>query len=110
MDVEKTIQFLMETAAQHDARMAEIEKNNVLIQKAVLGLAEHQSVMQSALEETQQLLRATQLETDRRLREAGDRIREAGDRLRELGENTDRRIGQLVSAMAKIVEQRPHAG
>lgn len=37
MDIEATIQFLMETAPQHDARLAEIERNNVLIQQAVLG-------------------------------------------------------------------------
>jgi flagellar biosynthesis/type III secretory pathway protein FliH len=91
VDVEKTMQFLMETAAQHDARLAEIEKNNVLIQRAVLGLTEHQSLMQTALEETQKLLRETQIETDRRFRE------------------TDRRITQLVSAVAKLAEQRPNA-
>lgn len=102
MDVEKTMQFLMETAAQHDARLAEIEKNNVLIQRAVLGLTEHQSLMQTALEETQKLLRETQIETDRR-------FRETDQRLRELGEDTDRRITQLVSAVAKLAEQRPNA-
>jgi hypothetical protein len=94
MDVEKTMRFLMETAAQHDARLA-------LIQQAVLGLAEHQSVMQSALEETQKLLRETQLETDRRLRETDQR-------LRDFGENTDRRIAQVVSAIAKLAETRPN--
>ena len=50
MDVEKTMQFLMETAARRDARLAEIERNNVLIQHAVLGLTEHQGVLQTALE------------------------------------------------------------
>ena len=92
----------METAAQHDARMAEIERNNVLIQQAVRGLTKHQGVMQTALEETQKLLRETQIETDRRLRETDQR-------LRDLGENTDRRIAQLVSAVAKLAEQRPGA-
>jgi hypothetical protein len=37
MDVEKTMQFLIESAPQHDARLAEIETNNVLIQRAVFG-------------------------------------------------------------------------
>ena len=101
MDIEKTIQFLTETAAQHDARLAEIEKNlaemqknNVLIQQALLGLAEHQSVMQTGLEETQKILRDSQIETDRRLR--------------ELGQDTDRRIAQLVSAIAKLIDGRPN--
>jgi hypothetical protein len=89
------MQFLMETAPQHEARLAEIERNSVLIQQAVLGLTEHQGVLQSALEQTQTLLRDTQVETDRRLR--------------ELGENTDRRIAQLVSAVAKLADNRPSA-
>jgi hypothetical protein len=94
MDVEKTMRFLMGTAAQHDARLAEIERNNVLIQQAVLGLTEHQGVLQTALEQTQKILRDTQIETDRRLR--------------ELGENTDRRIAQVVSAIATLAETRPN--
>jgi hypothetical protein len=110
MDVEKTMQFLIESAAQHDARLAEIEKNNVLIQRAVLGLAEHQGVMQTALEETQKLLRETQIETDRRLRETDHRLRETDHKLRELGEVTDRRIGQLVVAIGQLAEHRPNAG
>ncbi len=109
MDVEKTMQFLMETAAQHDARMAEIERNNVLIQQALLGLTEHQSVLQSSLEETQRILRETQLETDRRLRETDQRLRETDQRLRDSGEHLDQRITRLVSAIAKIAENRPNA-
>jgi len=85
----------METAAQHDALLAEIERNSVLIQRAVLGLT-HQGVLQTALEETQKLLRDTQVATDRRLR--------------ELGEDTDRRIAQLVSAITAVAQNRPSAG
>lgn len=89
------MRFLMETAAPHDARLA-------LIERAVLGLTEHQSLMQSGLEETQKLLRETRLETERRFLETGQRI---GD----LGENIDGRIAQPVSGIAKLGEIRPNA-
>jgi hypothetical protein len=83
MDVEHTIRFLTETAASHDARLAEMEKNNVLIQEALLRLVEHES-------------------------ETRNMIRDVGKELRELGKKTDERIGKLVSAMAKLSHQRPN--
>jgi hypothetical protein len=59
-----------------------------ILQKAVLALAEHQRELQSSLERPQQLILDTQ------------------GSLRELGQKTDERIGALVSAVAKLAEQR----
>ena len=90
MDIEKTIQFLMDNAAAHDARLAEIERNSLILQRAMLGLTEHQGSLQSALERTEKQIAETQ------------------KALRELGEKTDERIAKLVSAIAKLSDQRPN--
>jgi hypothetical protein len=90
MDVEKTIRFLTETAPSHDARLAEMGKNNVLMQQALLSVLEHQGVLQTSAEETRNMIRGV------------------GKELRELGKKTDERIGKLVSAIAKLSEQRPN--
>ena len=90
MDVEKTIQFLMGNAAGHDARLAEIERNSLILQRAMLGLTEHQGSLQSAFERTEKQIAETQ------------------KALRELGEKTDERIAQLVLAITKLSEHRPN--
>ena len=84
------MQFLMDNAAAHDARLAELERTSVILQQAVLRLTEHQGILQEAVERTQ----ASVLETQRALR--------------DLGEQTDRRISDLVSAIAKLVDRRPN--
>jgi len=97
MDIEKTIQFLTSTAAQHDARLAKAEEiivkiderivimedNNILIQQALLRLAEQQ-------EKTKKVVDETRID------------------MRRLEEQTDRRIADLVSAIAKYIESRPN--
>ena len=97
MDIEKTIQFLTGIAAQHDERLAKIEvnfakieDNNLLIQQALLRLVENQNVLQTSLETTQRMIRDTQTA------------------MKELDEKTDRRISNLVSAIAKLSELRPN--
>jgi chromosome segregation ATPase len=89
MDVEKTIQFLVETAAQHDARMAELEKGMLDVKQALLFLVENQVKLQSSIESLK------------------SSVEETRGSLRELGEKTDQRIGNLVSAIGKLAEQRP---
>jgi predicted nucleic acid-binding Zn-ribbon protein len=90
MDIEKTIQFLVENAAAHDIRLDRLER-------AVLGLTEHQGFLQSSLEQTQSLM----LETQKQLLQTQKS-------LQELGEKTDQRIASLVSAIAKLAERGPN--
>lgn len=90
MDIEKTIQFLVENAAAHDIRLDRLEK-------AVLGLTEHQGFLQSSLEQTQSLMLETQKQ-----------ILQTQRSLQELGEKTDQRIASLVSAIAKLAERGPN--
>ena len=71
MDVEKTIQFLLDSAPEHDARLSAIEKG-------VLGLTEHAGFMQSLIEEMQKSLVATQ-----------DSLRKTNQALHDLGVKTD---------------------
>ena len=95
MDVEKTIQFLLDHAAEHDTRLSAIEK-------ALLGLTEHAGFMQSLIEEMQKSLVATQ-------RTLEDSLRKTNQALHDLGVKTDERIGNLVRAIAVLAEQRPNA-
>ena len=81
MDVEKTIQFLVENAAAHDVRLNRLER-------AVLRLTENQTFLQSALKETQKAVQDTQKS------------------LRALGERTDERIAKLVRAITVLSKQR----
>ena len=90
MDIEKTIQFLVENAAAHDIRLDRLER-------AVLGLTEHQGFLQSSLEQTQSLMLETQKQ-----------ILQTQKSLHELGEKTDQRIASLVSAIAKLAERGPN--
>lgn len=90
MDIEKTIQFLTENAAAHDTRLDRLER-------AVLGLTEHQGFLQSSLEQTQSLMLQTQKQ-----------MLQTQKSLHELGEKTDQRIAGLVSAIAKLAERGPN--
>jgi len=90
MDIEKTIQFLVENAAAHDIRLDRLER-------AVLGLTEHQGFLQSSLEQTQSLMLETQKQ-----------ILQTQKSLHELGEKTDQRIASLVSAITKLAERGPN--
>ena len=90
MDIEKTIQFLVENAAAHDTRLDRLER-------AVLGLTEHQGFLQSSLEETQSLVLQTQKQ-----------LLQTQKSLHELGEKTDQRIANLVSAITKLAERGPN--
>ncbi len=80
MDVERTIQFLTENAAAHDARLA-------MIEKSVDRLSANQELLQKSQEQTERYLRETQ------------------QVLRELGVKTDERISALVVAIARFVER-----
>ena len=91
MDVEKTIQFLLDNAAAHDAQLTALEKNSVLIQQALLHLAQSQKKLETTVVESQRSLQQSIQETQRALR--------------ELGEKTDERIASLVSAIAKLAER-----
>ena len=95
MDIEKTIQFLVETAAQHDARLAEIEKGNQVLQQAVLALVQNQASLQAAIEESRKSAEETRKS-----------VEETRKSLRVLDEKTDQRIAALVTAVAKLVELR----
>lgn len=97
MDIEKTIQFLVENAAAHDIRLDRLER-------AVLGLTEHQGFLQSSLEETQSLV----LETQKQMLAWQQQFLQMQKSLHELGEKTDQRIASLVSAIAKLAERGPN--
>lgn len=85
MDVEKTIQFLIENAAQHDARIAAIENNMLTLTVVVKGLADNMR------------------EQDARSRQ---RDAELDAKSRERDAALDGRISKLVSAIAALVNGR----
>jgi hypothetical protein len=81
MDVEKTIQFILESAAQHEARLATLENGLIALSSVTKTLAD-------AL-----------LEHERITREQDARSRERDARL-------DERIDKLVSAIGALVNGR----
>jgi predicted nucleic acid-binding Zn-ribbon protein len=104
MDIEKTIQFLVENAAAHDIRLDRLER-------AVLGLTEHQGFLQSSLEQTQSLVLETQkqmLAMEKQMIAIQQQFLQTQKSLHELGEKTDQRIASLVSAIAKLAERGPN--
>lgn len=101
MDVEKTIQSLLENAAAHDARIEALERTSAVIQEAVLRLTEHQirlSEHEEHLDKSLDRLEATVYETQ-------ESVRELRQSLRALDDRTDQRIAALVTAVAKLAER-----
>jgi chromosome segregation ATPase len=97
VDIEKTIRFLVENAAAHDTRLDRLER-------AVLGLTEHQGFLQSSLEQAQSLM----LETQKQMLAIEQQFLQTQKSLHELGKKTDQRIASLVSAIAKLAERGPN--
>lgn len=98
MDVDKAIQFLLESSARLDAQQArtdlEIEKTQRQLRAAVrLGTAISRRVFNSL-----DALAAAQRETDAHLRETDARLRDTDARLREVADGLDR--------LRAMVEQR----
>ena len=83
MDVEKTMQFLIENAAQHDARLSALESGLITLSSVMKTLADNL------------------LEHERITREQDARSRERDLRL-------DERIDKLVSAIGALVSGRPN--
>ena len=96
MDVEKTIQFLVENAAQHDARISAIESNMLTLTSVVKGLADR-------MVEHERITRERDAELDARSRQ---RDAELDAKSRERDAALDARIGKLVSAIAALVNGR----
>ena len=100
MDVEKTIQFLVEIAAHHDAQLVEIKNSLLSIEASVLmignGLITLTSVVQTLAEGVQ--------EYERTAREETERLRQETYRLdaesRERGRLLDERIDRLLRGIA----------
>src|SRR5437016_620286 len=92
MDVEKTIQFLVDNAAQHDARLATLENSLITVASVVKTLAEAQAEFrrdtQAAMEQMRKEIR--ELDAESRARDAA----------------LDERISKLVSAIAALVNGR----
>ena len=80
MDVEKTIEFLLEQSARHDQQIGQLT-----------------SLMAGLIE--------AQIETQKRFRETDERFRQIREELRELGKETDRRIQALTSAVGVLIRQ-----
>ena len=81
MDVEKTMQFLIENAAQHDARLATLENGLITLASITKTLADNL------------------LEHERITREQDAKSRERDAKL-------DERIDKLVSAIGALVNGR----
>ena len=96
MDVEKTIQFLIENAAQHDARIAAAERNIVILGDSLIAFT-------SAVQEFR---RANQEAMDELRREMRARDAESRAQSRERDAVLDERISKLVSAIAALANGR----
>jgi hypothetical protein len=99
MDIEKTIQFLVENAAQHDARIAAIESNMLTLTVVVKGLADRMA-------EHEQITREQDARSRQRDAELDARSREQDAKSRERDAALDERISKLVSAVAALVNGR----
>ncbi len=99
MDIEKTIQFLIENAAQHDARIAAAEKNAVTLGDALLRLT---SVVETVTENLASFQEATERAAEES-RKARDELRRE---MRERDTALDERIAKLVSAIAALASGR----
>ena len=99
MDVEKTIQFLVENAAQHNARLATLENNLITLTSVVKTLAETQAGFKRDMDEMREEMR----ERDAKSRER-DALLDARSRERDAA--LDERISKLVSAIAALVNGR----
>jgi len=96
MDVEKTIEFLLETGARHDREMGELKRQMSRLIGVVEGLAGHVSKIDGALA----ALAEAQIRTDARLDRVAEEFR---DRDRIL----DDRINKMVSAIGEISRPLP---
>ena len=79
MDVEKTIQFLIENSAQHDARIAALQNALITLTSVVKTLADNATAFQEATYRSMDEMRREMRERDAKM---------------------DERIGKLVSAIA----------
>ena len=95
MDVEKTIQFLIENAAQHDARLAALENNNLTLGNALITLTAIVKALADNLAEHERITQAERARLD-----AESRKRDA---------ELDERINKLVSAIAALPRARPNS-
>jgi len=96
MDVEKTIQFLIETAAQHDERLAAIETSLLTLGNGLINL----TAVVRTLAET---VEATHKEIDR----FRDQMLARDAQSRERDRILDERISKLVSAIAAMGRTNP---
>jgi hypothetical protein len=101
MDVEKTIQFLIENAAQHDARIAAAERNIVILGDSLITLT---SMVKRLVESQEEFKRHTQAAADEMRKE----MRERDAQSRERDAALDERISKLVSAIAALEIGRAH--
>lgn len=99
MDVEKTIEFLIQNQAAHDERLAQLER--------IVGVLADKT---GRLDDVMLTLAEAQITLTHRLDTLADRLDTAAqqsvDRDRKLGE----RIEGLVSAIGEFIRNRPATG
>ena len=103
MDIEKTIQFLVENAAQHDARIAVLEKNAIILQNSLMTLT---SAVQAFHEDVAGFQQRTEKAMEDLRREMRQRDAESRALSRERDAALDERISKLVSAIAAMANGR----
>lgn len=94
MDVERTIEFLLKSAAEHNQRMAQVEASIATVTELVGRLAQADLILAERM-------RAT----DERLKALANRM----DQLAEAQAATDGRLNALIDVLDRIVRRNGHA-
>lgn len=94
MDIEKTIQFILDMQAKHEAALQRTDERIKTLVDVSLSLAHN---LETLSQETDRRFR----ETDQRFRETDERFRETEQRFRE----TDFKLNALIETVDKLVRR-----
>lgn len=104
MDVQRTMDFILEQQAQAAVRQAEFEQKFSAALGSLTSTVEKLADHVTRLDEVMETLAEAQIQNQERFRQTDDRFRETDERFRQ----TDARIATLVSAMGEYLGRQKH--
>lgn len=93
-EMQRTIQFLLDNQAAHDARLAEIEANLNKVSTQISAIADTQQEMQESTQTLQEMSQTMQSE-----------FREGLQRILEISEQTNTAVRQIAEAEARTIRR-----
>ena len=117
MDIEGTVQFILENQARVSAQMGEFSTHLNQLQDLVERIARQQIELNDHVNEFQQEISAGVIaiaeaqkqlvERVDRLAEAQERLTEAQERLTEMQRHTEERLNALITVVDGLIPRRP---